>query len=371
MAITNAQQIDLLWKKVVFGVTETNVTGKFPSNETIASPLPVYNSNIWAQTDATSIPSAPPSANSSTVAVYTVSAGNVIAATADPTAAVGTNGAQTWLATATYGTPSTRVGDWIPPTFNPLYVVQVYIGNPNTKAARILPDTAGEEWVFDYNAGVLYFPNGAPASKSATIGSGSCTVGTDGIYFVGYRYIGIKGFSAAGTTSKVNVVATIAARNALSGVNAGDVAFVTDATADAVNVAPGQYATYLWNGSAWQLISTQASAKSDAASDPTTITYNSNAATALGYVSGGNRVASVTVTVTTAFNGNCALSAGDASNHSNIISNTVVDLTLAGAVFTAQPTYIYPANTQTDMFVYLTTDNTATQGSATVIVTFA
>jgi hypothetical protein len=365
MAITNAQQVDVLWKKLIFGVTETNVTGKFPSNETIASPLPVYSTNIWAQTDSVSIPATPPTTNSSTVAVYTVSANSVIQATTDPTATLN----QTWLATTVANSTTSIVGSWIPPTFNPLYVIQVYIGNPNGgPAVRILPDTSNEEWVFDYNAGVLYFMNNVPASKTATIGTGTVTVSGNGIYFVGYRYIGTKGFSTA-TGSKVNVVANIAARNALTGVNTGDIAHVIDATSDVTNSAPGNYANYLWDGSAWSLLSTQASAKSDAATEVvTTITPSSNASTALGYISGGNRIAAVTVTVSTVFDGTLALSAGDSSNSSNIISNAMVDLTKLG-IYTATPDYVYAANTQTDMFVYLT--GTATVGSAKVVITFA
>ena len=364
MAITNAQQIDLLWKKVIFGVTETNVTGKFPSNETIASPLPVYNANIWAQTDSASIPATPPSANTATIGVYTVAAGAVIRATADPTAQPNT----AWLATATYGNTASRQPDWVPATFNPLYVIQVWIGNPSGgPAARILPDTAGEEWVFDYNAGVLYFPNAVPAAKAATIGSGSVTVATNGLYFAGYRYIGVKGFAAAGTTSKVNVVPNIAARDALTGVNQGDIAHVLDATGDAVNAAPGQYANYLWDGSAWSLVSTQASAKSDAASDAVSITAGSAAATQLGYISGNNRVAAVSVTVSTPFDGDFALSAGDASDNANIIANSLVDLSKTG-VYTTVPDYVYSANTQTNLFVYTT--GSATTGAARVVISF-
>lgn len=365
MALTNAQQVDLLWKKVIFGVTDTSVTGKTGSNETIASPLPVYNANVWAQTDATSIPATPPTSNSATIGVYTVAASNVIHATSDATAAPNA----TWLATATFNTALSRLGDWVAPTFNPLYAIQVWVGNPNGgPAARILPDQSGEEWVFDYNAGVLYFPNGAPAGgKSATVGTGSVTVATNGIYFVGYRYIGIKGFAAAGTTSKIAVVANISARNALTPVNLGDVAHVLDATADATNVVPGQYANYLWDGTAWSLVSTQASAKGDAASEPASITFASNAATQLGYISGNNRVSAVTVTVTTAFDGNFALSAGDASDHSNIIANTLVDLSKTG-VYTTVPDMLYTANTQTNLFVYTT--GTATIGAARVIISF-
>ncbi len=196
MALTIAQQIDLLWKKLIYGVTESNVTGKFPSGETISSPLPVYSSNVWAQTDSTSIPATPPSSDTATVGVYSVTAGTVIQATSDPTAALD----QTWLATSTYSDTTTRIGDWIPATFNPLYVIQVYIGNPNGgPAAQILPDTANEEWVFDYNAGVLYFMNNVPAAKTATIGTGTVTVAGNGIYFMGYRYIGAKG-SLSGPT---------------------------------------------------------------------------------------------------------------------------------------------------------------------------
>ncbi len=189
MALTTAQQVDLLWKKMIFGTTETSYPGKTGSNETIASPLPVYSSNIWAQTDTTSIPATPPTTNTATIGVYTAST-TPIQATSDITAPPN----QTWLATSAYGTATTRMGNWIPPTFNPLYVMQVWIGNPKGgPAARILPDTSNEEWVFDYIAGTLYFENNVPASKTATVGTGTVTVAGNGIYFVGYQYTGVMG----------------------------------------------------------------------------------------------------------------------------------------------------------------------------------
>jgi Na+-transporting NADH:ubiquinone oxidoreductase subunit NqrB len=132
--------------------------------------------------------------------------------------------------------------------------------------------------------------------------------------------------------------------------------------------APSQYANYLWDGSAWSLVSTQSSAKSDAASKPASISPSSNATTTeLGYVSGGNRVTTVTVTVTTAFDGDIALSVGDASDHANIIANSLVDMARIG-VYTTVPDTVYAANTQTDLFVYTT--GAATIGAARVVISF-
>ena len=42
MAINDTQKTDFLWKRIVFGTTETDITGKEGFNETVSSPSPTY-----------------------------------------------------------------------------------------------------------------------------------------------------------------------------------------------------------------------------------------------------------------------------------------------------------------------------------------
>ena len=46
MAINDTQKTDFLWKRIIFGTTETDITGKGGPNETVPSPVPTYIQNI-------------------------------------------------------------------------------------------------------------------------------------------------------------------------------------------------------------------------------------------------------------------------------------------------------------------------------------
>ncbi|ARB14291.1 hypothetical protein Ccr5_gp073 [Caulobacter phage Ccr5] len=193
MAINSTELVDRLIKLVAFGVTKTGkASDKSGSNESIPSPTVVFPENIWNEKGL--LPALPPAADTPQVKVY--SGATRIRATADPTAQPN----ETWLATSTFGTPSTRLTNFIAPSVGGSgYAARVFIGDPNTgPAARIFPDTTGEEWTFDYIAGVLNFPTAVPGSKTATIGTGSVSIATNGIYLELYRYIGATGGGGGG-----------------------------------------------------------------------------------------------------------------------------------------------------------------------------
>jgi hypothetical protein len=179
MAISDTQKTDFLWKKLIYGVTETNITGKGGANETIGSPLPTYAANIWSQP----VPVPAPNATGSIVQYYGSS--TAVRCMKDPTI---TSGA-TWLATSTYNNQATRIGDWVPPSIDPGYLVEVYSGNPSSGGTKLNQGASGFEWVFDYQAGVLHFPNGVPG-------------GLSDLYIVGHRYIGGKGLGGGGVNVK-------------------------------------------------------------------------------------------------------------------------------------------------------------------------
>lgn len=192
MAIVDSEKLDLLWKKIGFGTTKSAKTvDKAGSNEIIPSPLPVYPSAIWG--DAELIPSFAPADDTTEVKVY--SGATRIAATTDPTSTPNL----TWLATQTQGDITTRLTDFIPPTFGSSYAARVYIGDPSVgPAARLFPDTTGEEWVFDYSAGVLLFASAIPGPKPATIGTGTVDIATSGIFLEVYQYQGMRGLPQGG-----------------------------------------------------------------------------------------------------------------------------------------------------------------------------
>lgn len=196
MAITDTEKLDFLWKRIIGGVTKTaSSLVKFLSNETIPSPLPVFPSSVWQ--DGDSIPATPPVSDTAIIKVYYGS--NAIRMTNDPTAPINV----AWIATSSYGDTTSRMKNFVPFTSGSGYSVQVFIGNPNTgPAARIFPDTTGEEWVFDYAAGVLIFATAVPSNKAATVGSGTVSVASDGIYIQAYQYIGGLGVgSSSGASS--------------------------------------------------------------------------------------------------------------------------------------------------------------------------
>jgi hypothetical protein len=190
MSITDNSKLDFLWKKIIFGTTKTDTTtAKLGNNESISSPLPVYANLIWAQTGSEEIPSTPPAATTSVVEV--LKAETSVAASPDNTA--GEFGKRpTWL---------TGLVDWIPPTFGAQYAVKVYIGNPINSGKQVFPSAPNNEWVFDYSAGVLHFPNGIPAELLSSSQNAGST-----IYVEGYRYIGLKGAGTGGGGGEGSIV---------------------------------------------------------------------------------------------------------------------------------------------------------------------
>ena len=174
MAISDAQKIDDLYKKLVFGVTKTDVsTNKSPSNEAIASPLLVRGDQLWNQSG--NIPSTPPGSTSGVVEVRTGT--SKVAATSDPTVVPST---RTWI---------TGFANWIPPQFGSSYTVKVYAdsvgaSNPQVTGTLLPPDGINSDaFIFDYQAGVLNFADtNLPAALTGKT-----------IYIVGYTYTGSMG----------------------------------------------------------------------------------------------------------------------------------------------------------------------------------
>lgn len=189
MAITDAQKVDLLYKKIGFGVAKTDTSAfKSPSNEANASPLLTRGDSIWVE--SASIPAVKPASNSSVLVLYQQSLSSAIECTLDTTVS-GTN--RTWL---------TNYSDWIPVEFGPTYQVKVYAasaGNasPETYGTQLFADGSGnnDAWYFDYQAGILNFAD----TNVPTAVTGKK------IYITGARYTGLKGISALGNLNIGNL----------------------------------------------------------------------------------------------------------------------------------------------------------------------
>ena len=192
MAISDAQKVDYLLKKIGYGISKTDTsTNKSPANESVASPLLIRGDGLYAQSDLISVVGTLPASNSSVVTVYRDSLSSAVRTTNDGTAA--TN--RTW---------KTNLTDWVGPEFGSGYAVKVYTGASLTAATASsgtsLPvDGSGnnDSWFFDYQSGVLNFADtNVPSSIAAQV------------WVVGARYTGQKGITSllsASTTGTANV----------------------------------------------------------------------------------------------------------------------------------------------------------------------
>jgi len=178
MAVTQAQKVDYLWKKLGYGRTKTDTNAnKKAFNEAIASPLLLRGDKIWNQ--SSTIPGTLPGSSSGAVTVYPTS--NPVECTVDGTA----------TANRTWKTGST---DWIPPELGSTYLVKVYVHTSSDAANAASSGTtlsaAGsgndDEWFFDYQSGVLHFigdnlPNGVSFSGKSVYISGARYTGSFGL----------------------------------------------------------------------------------------------------------------------------------------------------------------------------------------------
>lgn len=183
MAISDTQKVDFLWKKTIYNVANTGGSGKQGFEETTGSNVAIYSNAIMAQ----SVPIPAPMATGSVVRYHAPA--SAIHMTADVTVA----GNAAWFATNTNGDISTRLTNWIPPAMDAGYLVEVYKNDPTVPANKLNGGSAGFEWVYDYNAGVLRFVNAVPA-------------GITDLYLVGHRYIGATGLGGAGVNMRDTAV---------------------------------------------------------------------------------------------------------------------------------------------------------------------
>jgi hypothetical protein len=177
MAVSIAQYVDLLFKKLQ-GVAKTaNSTVKGASNESIASPAFLRGDVVWMQSDQ--IPGTAQVVSGVTVAL---TGGNSIQCTADTTVPPIGGIRPTWLTNEIY---------WISQEFGSTWLPKVFVGpasaaNIEATGTQIFSAGIGGvgEYYFDTQAGVLNF-----------IGETIPTVLTVGnvVYVSGYQYVGDLG----------------------------------------------------------------------------------------------------------------------------------------------------------------------------------
>lgn len=207
MAVTDAQKVDYLWKKVGYGVAKTDTSSvKSASNEANASPLLIRGDTVWV--DSGLIPTIAPGANTSILRAY-------LGTTAVQMVNDGTSSTnRTWV---------TNLSDWVSSEFGSTYQPKIWAapsGTPNAAATgtRLFPDGSGnnDAWYFDPQAGLLNFNDtSVPTPVSGNV-----------VFIEGYRYVGPKG------------VANIAPNNFLENITVTVTTISTDITNGNIYLAP-------------------------------------------------------------------------------------------------------------------------------------
>ena len=214
MAVTQAQKVDFLLKKIGFTKTKTGLavdetlsgTKKAGFAEAIPSPLIIANGALWNESG--SIPATPPGSDTAQVKVYLAGTSG-LRMTEDTTV----SGSRAFIAYTTYNDSSTtRLTNWIDTQFGASYLIKVYKGDPNSGGVALSAAGSGanDGWFFDYSAGVLNF-------NDTNVPSG---VTSSNIYIVGYRYVGQTGAPTSGISTFSHLDLTVE-RNLDVGIQGG------------------------------------------------------------------------------------------------------------------------------------------------------
>lgn len=187
MAVSLAQYVDLLVKKL-YGVAKTDdAVNKSPSNESIPSPPLLRGDIVWMQSGQ--IPSTAQVVSGITQSYL---GGSCIQCSPDTTTVPIGGVYPTWL---------TNLTNWIPQEFGSTWPVKIYVDNPGAANAQATgtqifgPGIAGTgEFFFDTQAGLLNFIGD---TIPATLTSGKV------IYVAGYRYVGLLGVTNIPSNSNI------------------------------------------------------------------------------------------------------------------------------------------------------------------------
>ena len=177
MAVSIAQYVDLLFKKLQ-GVTKTaNSTVKSASNESIASPAFIRGDIVWMESNQ--IPSTAQTVSGITQALTGT---NAVECTADTTVPPIGSIRPTWLSNETYWVPQEFGSTWLPKVFvGPSGAANIEATGTQIFAAGI---SGTGEYYFDTQAGVLNFIG---ETIPSVLGVGNV------VYISGYQYVGALG----------------------------------------------------------------------------------------------------------------------------------------------------------------------------------
>ena len=199
----------------------------------------------------------------------------------------------------------------------------------------------------------------------SAIGTGTSNV----IFVAGAVYVGNTGVTSTGTNMVYHTFANLTALYAATTIEAGDFVKVDDG-------GDGEYRLYIANqadpanAGHLTLIGTADSAVTDAGTLTTTITHTTGASVVIGNISQNKKVQTVTVDVTTAFDGTSpTLTVGDAGDTDRLMTNDYLDLTDI-ATYEATPNFTYTNATDTSILAYFDADSSTT-GTAVITITYA
>jgi len=224
-AFSGEEQLDLLIKKLFYGKAKGGSSDNYIfSNEVYSSHLAVNPANIWS--DASSIPSTPPTNTTSPVQVYTTNPGASQTAPLELTAVSlaqnmpgYSNFRRQWVA---LDGNDDRLDNWISPAYNTAYAVRVYVGQTGWNGTDSDASTKGiqeisfggnsaADWFFDYESGVLFWTNeelneiGDFQESVNFTNNTSLIANGDVVYIQGYRYTGNYGFGSITVNSTQSV----------------------------------------------------------------------------------------------------------------------------------------------------------------------
>ena len=165
-------------------------------------------------------------------------------------------------------------------------------------------------------------------------------------------------------SSKVYVLASADDLATLT-VAEGTMAYVADSRAPQ---GIGEYALYIYADSAWTLLSTEDSVKSDARSYLTTLLHTGGQTTSLAQIGHGCRVVNVNVEVTEAFALDAQLRIGDVNDMDRLMADSECDLNAVGTYETS-PNYIYDT-TQEHIIEARYVAGSSTAGTAKITITY-
>jgi hypothetical protein len=168
----------------------------------------------------------------------------------------------------------------------------------------------------------------------------------------------------------VTVVSDISARNNMSP-TVGDQAYVLDA-------GDSEWALYLYDGSAWSKVSDEDSANTDAQTLTNTVTapfsgFGNSQNVAMGSVSPGGKIQSISIDVHTAFAGGsqeATIEVGTTTDNDQLHAGTENDTTEIGT-YISNPEFVHPSGSSTEYDINLRINHYgATAGNVTVKVTY-